>query len=459
MVATSSEAGAEARRYGRSAGLLSAGIGSAGLLTYLYFALASHNLTRPEYGQIVVLWSAVIMTISIIHRPVEQLLSRTVAERRERALSIGRPLRVAGVIQAGIAAAAAALALLLRTPLENNLLDGKTTLYWVLVVGVVCYGASFYARGFLAGSRRFGLLACLLLNEAFGRCAFALAVAIGIASGQSVIALGIAAAPLLSLVVVPLGFAGRAHGSTSQAPAMPPRSEIDFTLASGGSFAAAVLLVMLSEQTLLNGGPLLVRASVGAAAAGFIFNVLMVARAPLLLFQGIATSLLPHLTRLRSRASSEGDAAFRLSVRGTITAIAVFAVAVCVVMAAAGPQLMQIAFGSKFTYDRLGLLCVSAGMGLYLAATTLNQAAVAQGQVRRAAICWLACAASFLAWNLLPVLSDYRRVELGFLAAAMALCALLYRLYAHPVTRPADLVEPGSSKELEARLAAAEEAG
>ena len=36
----------------------------------------------------------------------------------------------------------------------------------------------------------------------------------------------------------------------------------------GGGFAAAVLLIMVSEQTLLNAGPLLVRASEGAAAAG-----------------------------------------------------------------------------------------------------------------------------------------------------------------------------------------------
>jgi O-antigen/teichoic acid export membrane protein len=459
MAATRSDAGAEARRYGRSAGLLSAGIGTAGVLTYLYFALASHNLSRHDYGQIVVLWSAVIMIVSIIDRPVEQLLSRTIAERRERGLAIGRPLRVAAAIQLGIAAGVAALALILRDPLQNKLLEGQTTLYWVLVVAVVCFGASYYARGFLAGNRLFGLLAGLFLTEAFSRFAFALAVAVGIASGENAIALGIAASPLLSLVVVPLAFVGRARRAGSRLAAPAPQRDANFTLTSGGSFAAAVLLVMLSEQTLLNGGPLLLRASVGAAAAGFIFNVLMVARAPLLLFQGIATSLLPHLTRLRSRGGPDGDAAFRLSVRGTITAIAVFALAVCAVMLIAGPRLMQIAFGDKFTYDRVGLLCVGAGMGLYLASTTLNQAAVAQGQVRRAAACWVACAASFLIWNLLPVLSDYRRVEVGFLAAAAVLCALLYRLYRHPVTRPADVVEPGSSAELEARLAAAEEAG
>ncbi len=457
-----SDAGVEARRYGRSATLLAAGIGTAGVLTYLYFALASHNLSRTEYGQIVVLWSAVMITISIVYRPVEQLLSRTIAERQARTLPVGRPLRIGALIQLGIAAAVAAATLLLHGPLETSVLEGKTALYWVMLVSVVSFGASYYARGFLAGTRRFGLLAGLIVNEATGRFLFSLAVAVGIASGQAVVAAGIAVAPLLSLVVVPLAFVGRARGR----PAPPPAdaaaaiaAEQEFTLASGAGFAAAVLLIMLSEQTLINGGPLLVRASVGASAAGFIFNVLMVARAPLLLFQGIATSLLPHLTRLRSRGGSSGEEAFRLSVRGTLGAIALFTAAVSAVILIAGPKLMQIAFGAKFTYDRIGLLCVSAGMGVYLAATTLNQASVAEGKVRRAAACWVLCALGFLGWNLLPVLSEFRRVEVGFLGAALALCALLYVVYRKPVGRPADLLEPGSPAELEARLAAAEEVG
>ena len=74
--------GAETRRFGRTATLLSAGVGVAGLLTYVFFSLASHNLDATEYGEIVVLWSAVFVTISVAHRPVEQLLSRTIAERQ-----------------------------------------------------------------------------------------------------------------------------------------------------------------------------------------------------------------------------------------------------------------------------------------------------------------------------------------------------------------------------------------
>jgi O-antigen/teichoic acid export membrane protein len=453
-------AAAETRRFGRSAAMLSIGVGSAGLLTYVYFSLASHNLDRTSYGEVVVLWSAVFVTISVLFRPVEQLLSRTIAARQARGESIGEALRVGATIQIGLAVAFAAAALALRGPLEDDLLSGDSTLYWILVGAVLAFGASFFARGFLAGSRRFVLYGALLLAESTTRMSFALAVAVGIAHGQTAVALGIVAAPVLSLTVVPLAFAGRAVSRRSAAPPMPVKDQTQFTLARGGGFAAAVLLIMVSEQSLLNAGPLIVRASDGAAAAGFIFNVLMIARAPLVLFQAVATSLLPHLTRLRSSTSTEDAGAFRMSIRVTVGAIAAFAVAVGVVVAIAGPELMQLAFGEKFSYDRAGLLIVTAGMGFYLASGTLNQAALAQGQARAAAVRWVVCAAAFIGWNLLPVLDEFRRVEVGFAGSAALLCTLLYLLYRHPpkAPRPEDMVAPGSPQEIEARLASADEA-
>ncbi len=328
------EADAEARTYGRSAGLLAAGVGSAGILTYAYFSLASHNLDAESYGEIVVLWSAVFVSISVLYRPVEQLLSRTIAERRAQGTEIGSALRVAATIQLAVAVSCAIAILALRAPIEDDLLSGSSELYWVMFAAVIAFGASFFARGYLAGRRRFGLLAGLLVCESASRAAFALAVALGIANGQSAIALGIAAAPLFSLVVVPLAFSRRA--TDDPVAAAPGGSVGRVSLASGGGFAAAVFVVMLSEQTLLNAGPLLVRGFSGAAAAGYIFNVLMLARAPLLVFQGVATSLLPHLTRLRSQGAGGADA-FRLSLVLTLRAIAVFTALVAVVVALAGP--------------------------------------------------------------------------------------------------------------------------
>src|SRR5215208_1810193 len=281
-------AAAETRRFGRSAAMLSIGVGSAGLLTYVYFSLASHNLDRTSYGEIVVLWSAVFVTISVLFRPVEQLLSRTIAARHARGEPIGEALRVGATIQIGLAVAFAAAALALRGPLQDDLLSGDSTLYWILVAAVLAFGASFFARGFLAGSRRFVLYGSLLLAESTARMAFAFAVAVGIAHGQTAVALGVVAAPVLSLTVVPLAFASRAVSRRAAPP--DAQGAPQFTLAHGGGFAAAaVLLIMTSEQSLLNAGPLIVRGLEGAAAAGFIFNVLMIARAPLVLFQAVAT--------------------------------------------------------------------------------------------------------------------------------------------------------------------------
>ena len=98
-------------------------------------------------------------------------------------------------------------------------------------------------------------------------------------------------------------------------------------------------------------------------------------------------------------------------------------------------------------------------MGLYLASVTVNQACIAQGQVRRAAARWIACAAFFIAWNFAA--AGRRRVPPGrdrLRARPPALLlALLYLVYRRPHERAEDVPEPGSPEELEARLAAIDE--
>jgi O-antigen/teichoic acid export membrane protein len=474
------QASDEARSYGRRASLLSIGVGVTGLITYLYFAIASHELSRDQYGQVAVLWSAVFIAVSILQRPVEQLLSRTVSENLADGTPIGHTVRVAATIQVSVALAFDVVALALKGPIEDHLLHGNSTLYWIGISAVTAYGASYFARGFLAGSHRLTIYALQIICESVARTAFPTAVALGIASGQTAVALGIVAAPTLSLIVVPFAFLRRfrtaspaagdgdsgtpgevgrpeAASPVAGAPAAPGGGGGEFSLARGGRFAAGVFLIMLSEQTFLNAGPLLVNATAGAAAAGYIFNVLMIARAPLQLFQAVQTSLLPHLTTLGSQGN---DVDFRASVRVTILAIAGFAGLVALAMLVAGPELMQIAFGKKNSYERADLIVVSVGMGLYLSAATLNQAALARGQVRRASFCWIGCAVVFVIWTLVPLVdNDFHRVEIGYLGAATLLCSLLYWLYRQPLIGREARVEPGSTEEMELQLASADEAG
>lgn len=239
-------------------------------------------------------------------------------------------------------------------------------------------------------------------------------------------------------------------------PARQKASE--FSLGHGTGFVAAVLVIMLGEQILFNAGPLIVRGFEGAAAAGFIFNVLMIARAPLQLFQAVSTSILPHLTSLHASEEKGSEEEFHRSVRMVLAAIAAFTAVVAVAVLVAGPQLMQLAFSDKFSYDRAGLLLVALGMGLYLSSVTVNQACLAQGQVRRAAGRWALCAAFFVAWCFLaPIAEEFRRVEVGFALAALLLLGLLFAIYRRPHERPEDIPAAGSSEELETQLAAADE--
>jgi O-antigen/teichoic acid export membrane protein len=444
--------------YGRGAALLSGLIGVTGVLTYAFHSLAAHGLGRETYGVIGVLWASVFLTASVIYRPVEQLLSRTIAEHQARNRRAGAALRVAATIQLGLAALFAAVALLLREPIEDDLLSGSETLYWCLVGAVLFYAASYFARGFLAGQRRFGLYGGLVLMEAASRVVFGVLLVTEVIEGRNVAAVAIAAAPLLSLVVLPWALGGQLRRMSAPARERGS-SEGDFTLGRGLGFAGAVLVIMFSEQAILNSGILIVKVDTGDdGLTALIFAVLMIARAPLQLFQAVSTTLLPHLTRLmvRERSGARGGD-FGRSVRVTIAACLAFGAATVVGVLAVGPPVMRLLFGSEFDYDRLGLALVAGGMGLYLAATTLNQAVLAQGRARRAASSWAGSAAFFVVFLLVAGMEELREVEVAFLVTAGLLSTLLYAVYRRPVERAEEPVRPGSVEELEARLAAADE--
>ena len=434
-----------ARSYGSGARILTIGIASTGIFSFLYLALASRSLDSDSYGRVSLMWSVMFVILSVIYRPIEQLLSRTIAERRARGLE-GHQLRVPATIQAAFALLFLTLALALRPQITDHLYDGSSALYWMTVVGVVAYAGSYFARGWLAGHQRFGLYGGLVLLESTSRFLFAFVAAIGITSGQSAIALGMAVAPFVSLVVVPFALM-RMRGGETEDPRHeaqfldagmegPAHAEIeeavaDLTIHHGTRFAISVFAIMLAEQTLMNAAVLIVNASSGEALAGFVFNVLLIVRAPLQLFQAIQTSILPHLAGLEARASG---AEFARAIRVTVLAIAGFAGACALGLLAIGPWVMSTLLGDKgFSYERGGLALVAIGMGFHLIAGTLNQAALARHRAGLAAAAWLLSAALFVAWMVSPIVSDeVLRVETGYFGAAFLLSGLLLGLYRRP---------------------------
>ena len=418
--------------------MLSIGIASTGVLTLAYFAIATHLLKKAQYSHLALLWSVMFVIISVIYRPIEQLLSRTIADHRARGIA-APAMRIPLTIQGSFAV----LFLLVALPLHGELAHhafASDTLYWVFVVAILAYAASYFARGWLAGHKYFALYGGLVFMESVSRIAFALAAAVGISHGQSAIALGIAAAPFVSLVVVPAAFASRAtrEGPTPAAtdaalegPAAEGIEEAvsDLSIRRGGGFAIAVAGIQLAEQTLLNAAVLTVAATSGSSSKlpGIVFDVLLITRAPLQLFQAIQTSLLPHLAGLEA---TQGRAAFARAIRVTVLAIAGFALLVALGLLAIGPFALHHLFHYPYPYRRFGLALIAVGMGLHLCAGALNQAALARGQAARAAALWLFAAALFVGWMLLGAISDQvLRTEVGYAGAAGLLALALTTLY------------------------------
>ncbi len=424
--------------FASGARILSIGIASTGIFTFAYLATASHVLDQQAYGRVSLCWAVMFVILSVIYRPIEQLLSRTIADRRARGLH-GHPLRVPALIQTGFALVFLTVALALRHQIEHGLFDGSSALYWILVVGVLAYAASYFARGWLAGHQRFALYGGLVFLESTSRFLFALAVAVGVGSGQGIVGLGMAAAPFVSLSVIPFAFSrvsrsgptgieiadaareGPAHAGVEEA-------SLDLSMRHGSGFAFAVVGIMLAEQTLMNAAVLIVNGSGGRALAGFVFNVLLIVRAPLQLFQAIQTSILPHLAGLEARESADE---FHRAIRLTILVIAAFAGAVALGLLLIGPFVMTALLGNKgFHYARLGLAVVGLGMGLHLVAGTLNQAALARGRAAWASGAWLTAAVLFVVLVAAPWISaEVTRVEVGYFVAALLLCGMLWLIY------------------------------
>jgi O-antigen/teichoic acid export membrane protein len=219
---------------------------------------------------------------------------------------------------------------------------------------------------------------------------------------------------------------GPAHAELEEASA-------DLTMKHGTGFAVSVVGIMLAEQTLMNAGVLIVAAKSHGAAltvglTGFVFNVLLIVRAPLQLFQAIQTSILPHLAGLEARENAED---FHRAIRVTVLVIIAFGGAVALGLLLIGPPVMNALLGNKgFHYGRIGLAVVGLGMGLHLISGTLNQAALARGRASLASAAWLMAATLFVIFMLEPAIhSEVTRVEVGYFGATLVLSAMLWVVY------------------------------
>jgi O-antigen/teichoic acid export membrane protein len=188
-------------------------------------------------------------------------------------------------------------------------------------------------------------------------------------------------------------------------------------------------VIAIADQVLVNGGPLLVMLGGGANVgkiAGLVFAATMLVRIPVFIFQGLATSMLPNLTRLHASAE---PALFRHAVLRAAGALAGVAALIVVAAAAIGPEALQAVYGSEYTAGRLELALLGVGVGCYLATSTFSQALLALDCGRIAALGWIVSAVVFLgAYAVTPGEALFRVSTAFAVGTAVAVPLLGYAL-------------------------------
>jgi O-antigen/teichoic acid export membrane protein len=362
-----------------SAVLVSVAMGASGVLTYAFQIVAARTLDSSAFGEIAILWGGVFLVSIVAFRPLEQTLSRWVAERIVERSSPAPILRSVAVIAAGTVAGLSVLFVGFWGAITHHLFHGDAFMTAMFAAGVAGYGLSYVVRGLVGGVRWFGGYASVLVSDSVIRLSVVLPTVLY---------------PSLHLAAIAVAAAG-VGGAI--APFFRPRSWLPalrggspgmpFDRRSAFRFSGPATVIAASDQLMVNGGPLLVIVigHGGAKAAGVVFAATMLMRAPVYVFTGVAASLLPNFTLLGA-TSREGlhDVLQR-------TQRILFATGTAIVLAAGlvAPLVLRSLYGASFDITRSELVILGVGISLYLAAATFLQALLALERACAAAVVWV----------------------------------------------------------------------
>jgi O-antigen/teichoic acid export membrane protein len=416
------------RRPLSGAWLLSVAMVGSGVLTYAFLVLAARTLGARDYGRIGVLWGAMFIVAIVLFRPIEQTLSRTIADRRARGDEVRSVLVAAGAVALAITALGAVVVALGWQALASRLFAGDNLLMAMLVFGIVAYGFSYLVRGLAGGALWFDGYGINLLADGLSRLALGLPL-VFLASRNLAAAAVVGAGLVGALVPLQLG-RHRLRPLVERGPGAP------FRLGSALRFAAPASTIAAADQLLVNGSPLLVmiggRGDV-SKAAGVVFAATMLVRAPVYVFQGLAAALLPNLTHL---SATVGSARMRRDIFRVAGYLLAGGAGIAGVAALIGPAVMHMLYGSDFTASRTVLAVLGAGVGLYLPAATLSQALLALDAGRQAALSWAASGLVLIALYVLMPGGELMRVAVSFALAVLLLLGCLATLVLERLRRP-----------------------
>src|SRR5918998_1415044 len=397
------------RRNPLPTGTAAVGVGLmvAGISAYGFLVLADKALSKAEYSPLAALWSLVFLAGPGLFLPLEQEISRALAERRARNQGGLPVVRRAATIGVGLGLGVFVLLIATARLSVDHLFDGQILLLVGLALGLAGALAGHLTRGCLSGSGQFRGYSAYLGADGFIRVLGAAAcILIGVnTAGPFGVAVGIA-----GLLAVPVAL-------------LVQRAEV-------GSALGLLLVSSICAFAIMNIGPVVVKLLADESqneAAGRFVNGVIVARIPLFLFQAVQASLLPKLSAL-AHSGHLGD--FRGGLKRLLIAVGGLALVGSIGGALLGPFVVEIMFpGSDLGSRTMGLL--AAGAGLYMLAMACAQALIALGGHADQTVGWTLGLSTLLltAW----LVSDdlFLRVELGVLVGSavvfVAMGAMLLR--------------------------------
>jgi O-antigen/teichoic acid export membrane protein len=383
-----------------------AGLIVAGVSAYGFLFVADRALSKAQYSPLGALWSLVFLAGPGLFLPLEQEISRALAERRARGRGGMPVVRRAATIGVGLGLAVLVLLIATARLSVEHLFDGQILLLVGLTLGLAGALAGHVTRGCLSGTGQFKGYGTYLGADGFIRVLGAvLCFVIGVeTAGPFGVAVGIA-----GLLAVPVAL-------RVQRPDLHEGPEAAFAEVS--SALGLLLAASLSAFAIMNIGPVLVQLladSSESEAAGRFVSGVVIARIPLFLFQAVQASLLPKLSAL-AHSGHLGD--FRSGLTRLLVAVAGLAALGTLVGATIGPSVVEIMFPrADLGVRTMGLL--AAGAGLYMLAMACAQGIIALGGHADQAVGWCLGLVTLLLSVLLGPDDLFLRVEIGLLVGSL----------------------------------------
>jgi O-antigen/teichoic acid export membrane protein len=404
-----------------------AGLIINGVTAYAFLGLAGRSLGAEAFEPLSVLWAMIYLLSPGFFLPLEQEVSRALANRWARGVGVGPLINQAGTIGAGLLGAVLVGTIIAGPFLVEHLFDGQVMVLVGLLLALTGYAAVHLARGTLAGLGRFrGYAAYYVYENTLRLAACAVLVVAGVdTAGPYALVVGLAPAFALACAM------RKERNLVSPGPAAP-RSELTAALGS-------LLFASLFSAFLLYGGvvavSLLAEEDQAGDASVFLAG-LAIARVPVFLFQAVQAALLPKLSAL---AGAGRFADFRTRLWRLLGAVAAVGAAGVLGALLLGSQVIHLLFGSDYAISSTDLALLALSSAGFMLAVALGQALIALSAQSWVGIGWLVGSIVFVVVTALGH-DLFLRVEAGMVAGSVAAALVIGGLA--EIRLHARLVEP-----------------